>query len=344
MSVLSQSLPTRILIVEDNELALATMRDRLEMAGFDVTSALNGEQALAILQAQWFPVVVSGCKMAPVDGMELVERLRARGITDTYLIMLTPAAGSFNYERGNAAGVDDYLADQASDVEFLARIEAGFQMLALRRSLKEAQHALHARDPSDPAALAYSSQQLLAKLRAEVVRAQRYGRALSVLVVQVDDINSGAAIDTAMQNTLLTGLQNVIRLYVDWVAKIDAAEGELAFAVILPEAGAVEATTVKERIRTALQPLTMGNFRVTFGLACLERDAPAGREVQPADLLSVAQQCRRCGACSGATRLKAIQGSVAGGVAIACRQGYALASHCRFNQDVVFKQATSLAS
>jgi CheY-like chemotaxis protein len=320
------------------------MRDRLAVAGFEVTAAMSGEQALAILQEQWFPVVVSNCEMAPVDGIELVERLRARGITDTYLIMLTPAAGCFNYERGYAAGVDDYLTKQASDVEFLARIEAGFQMLALRRSLKEAQHALTSRDASDPDALAYSSQQLISKLRAEVVRAQRYGRALSVLVVHVEDANTGAPIDTPMLNTLFTGIQNVIRLYVDWVAKIEAVEGEAAFAVILPEAGATEATTVKERIRTALQPLTQGDFRLMFGLASLERDAPAGREVQPTDLLSVAQQCRRCGACSGAARLKAIQGSVAGGVAIACRQGYAIASHCRFNQDVVLKQATSLAS
>src|SRR5882757_7571730 len=136
MSVLSRTLPTRILIVDDDELELALMHDRLTVAGFEVTQASNGAQALAILEEHWFPVVLTAGEMVPVDGIQLVERLRARGVTDTYLILLGARGGSFNYERGYAAGVDDYLTKHAPDVEFIARIEAGFQMLALRRSLK----------------------------------------------------------------------------------------------------------------------------------------------------------------------------------------------------------------
>jgi DNA-binding response OmpR family regulator len=73
-----------------------------------------------------------------MTGIELTERLRARGVEDSYIIMLTGRDSTLDYEEGYRAGVDDYLTKKVRDLELLARIHAGFSTYALRRSLKEA--------------------------------------------------------------------------------------------------------------------------------------------------------------------------------------------------------------
>ena len=142
MSVLGRALPSRVLLVDDDELELELMADRLEAAGFEVARAANGEAALQLIEQQWYPLVITDWPMPVMDGITFTEALRGRGATDTYIIMLTMREASVDYERGYVAGVDDYLSKRVPDAELFARITAAFNTLALRRSLKEAQAAL----------------------------------------------------------------------------------------------------------------------------------------------------------------------------------------------------------
>ena len=106
------------------------MADRLAGAGFEVERAPDGEQALALLSRQWMPVVITDWQMPVMDGIAFTEQLRARGVEDTYVIMLTMRESSMDYERGYYAGVDDYLTKKLPDAELFARIHAGFNTLA----------------------------------------------------------------------------------------------------------------------------------------------------------------------------------------------------------------------
>ena len=142
MSVLGRALPSRVLLVDDDELELELMADRLAAAGFEVARAANGEAALQLIEQQWYPLVITDWLMPVMDGIAFTEALRGRGATDTYIIMLTMREASVDYERGYVAGVDDYLSKRVPDAELFARITAAFNTLALRRSLKEAQAAL----------------------------------------------------------------------------------------------------------------------------------------------------------------------------------------------------------
>jgi DNA-binding response OmpR family regulator len=132
----------RILVVDDDEIALELICDRLKGCGFDAWRAIGGVEALQLLEREWFPVIVTDWQMPVLSGIEMVEQLRARGVTDTYVLMLTVLDSSFDYERAYSAGVDDYLTKKAPDVELLARIHAAFSTVNLRRSLREAREAL----------------------------------------------------------------------------------------------------------------------------------------------------------------------------------------------------------
>ena len=139
---LARSTQAKILVVDDDELELALVCDRLQSCGVDVRQAANGAQALELLGREWFPVVVTDWQMPVMSGIEMTEQLRAQGLEDTYVIMLTVLDSGFDYERAYTAGVDDYLSKKMPEVELLSRIHAGFSTVNLRRQLREAREKL----------------------------------------------------------------------------------------------------------------------------------------------------------------------------------------------------------
>jgi two-component system, cell cycle response regulator len=153
IKALTQAERLSILIVDDDEIELALVGDQLEARGFDVVRASNGQEALELMDKRFFPVLLTDWQMPLMDGIELAERVRALGMDETYIIMLTMRDGRFDYERGYGAGIDDYLTKKLPDVELHARITAAFNTAALRRSLKEALAALAAAGQGKPAIL-----------------------------------------------------------------------------------------------------------------------------------------------------------------------------------------------
>jgi hypothetical protein len=66
--------------------------------------------------------------------------------------------------------------------------------------------------------------------------------------------------------------------------------------------------------------------------------------MEATELLRVAQHCRLCSGRAGAAQLSAVQRSVAVGVTIACRHGYAVESHCALKPEVAPRASEELPS
>jgi two-component system cell cycle response regulator len=137
MQALTRDAALSILVVDADAIELTLVGDQLESHGFNVVRCSNGEDALTLMVEKRFPVLLTDLQMPGMDGIELTRRVRARGIDDAYILMLTVRDASFDYERGYAAGVDDYLTKKLPDVELHARIHVAFNTSALRRELKE---------------------------------------------------------------------------------------------------------------------------------------------------------------------------------------------------------------
>lgn len=99
---------------------------------------------MKLLEEHPFPVLLLDWSMPVVNGLELTRAMRARGMQDTCVIMLTGRDEVFDYEQGYGAGVDDFLSKRVPDVELLARIHAAFTTFSLRRELRETQAGLAA--------------------------------------------------------------------------------------------------------------------------------------------------------------------------------------------------------
>lgn len=144
MRALSTDSPLEILVIDDDELARALLSDRLSARGFQVTQAGDGREALSLTEKHNFGVLLVDWQMPEMDGIELTQQLRARGMHDTCVIMLTARDGDVDYEQGYLAGVDDYLSKKVRDVELMARIHSAFTTYSLRRELRETREQLAA--------------------------------------------------------------------------------------------------------------------------------------------------------------------------------------------------------
>lgn len=91
----------RVLIVEDDESSRESLRAALEDAGYAVVVAADGEAALALyLEAD---VVVTDLVMEPIDGLQLIEKLR-RGSPQLQTILVTAHANAAVERRARRAG------------------------------------------------------------------------------------------------------------------------------------------------------------------------------------------------------------------------------------------------
>src|SRR5689334_8560986 len=99
-SATSTRTPQRILLVDDDELELELMADRLKSLGFETHTVSDGSAALELLQTQSFPVVITDWQMPQMDGIRLTENLRSRGDSETYIVMLTVLDDDSSHERG----------------------------------------------------------------------------------------------------------------------------------------------------------------------------------------------------------------------------------------------------
>jgi two-component system response regulator MprA len=113
----------RILVVEDEPSVRNAVRRALVLAGYAVTLAEDGEQALSMLAVQSPDAVVLDLLMPSVDGLEVCRRLRAAG-DRTPVLMLTARDAVADRVSGLDAGADDYVVKPFALEELLARLRA----------------------------------------------------------------------------------------------------------------------------------------------------------------------------------------------------------------------------
>ena len=332
LRVRERNLPARILVVDDDELELSLMSDRLSAVGFGVTTACDGAEALRRLEDEWYPIILADWQMPVMDGIELVKHIRDHGNDDSYFIMLSVRADAADFERGYGAGVDDYLSKKSPDAELLARIEAGLNTVSLRRSLRAARAALVDREqPGENGAddnVGRFHADFSARLRAELTRAGRYRRNCSLMLLGFHGKNA----TPAHYDELLRAVRGLIRFDIDWADRLTTENASPRIAIVLPETGPADMAAIRHRLRMGLaQHLRLENaadspLALSIGAASFDPQAQVPASVD--EMLHVAEQCRACMAADGGGHLAAVQASVVAGANIPCRSGYAVADGC----------------
>ncbi|NJL04260.1 MAG: response regulator transcription factor [Chloroflexaceae bacterium] len=123
---------TRVLIVDDEANIRLTLSTLLTRAGYDVTTAGSGEEAVELLRQQHYALLLVDLKMPGMDGMQVVEH--ARTITpDTSVIVLTGHGSLESAMDGIRHQIFDYLLKTTDPAFVVQRVKAGLEDYHRRR-------------------------------------------------------------------------------------------------------------------------------------------------------------------------------------------------------------------
>ena len=112
----------RILIVED-EMAIADLeKDYLELSGFEVEIAPDGESGLRKALEEEFNLLILDLMLPGVDGFEICKQVRAE--KNIPIIMVSAKKDDIDKIRGLGLGADDYMTKPFSPSELVARVKA----------------------------------------------------------------------------------------------------------------------------------------------------------------------------------------------------------------------------
>jgi two-component system OmpR family response regulator len=112
-----------VLLIEDDTEAARFLVKGLRDSGHTVEHAADGRAGLGQALSGQFDVVISDRMLPHVDGLAIIEAMRAKGIA-TPVLVLSALGGVDDRIRGLKAGGDDYLTKPFALAELLARIEA----------------------------------------------------------------------------------------------------------------------------------------------------------------------------------------------------------------------------
>ena len=113
---------SRILIVEDEETIADLERDYLELSGFEVEVANDGETGLEKALTDQFDLVILDLMLPGVDGFEICREVRQK--KNTPIIMVSAKKDDIDKIRGLGLGADDYMTKPFSPSELVARVKA----------------------------------------------------------------------------------------------------------------------------------------------------------------------------------------------------------------------------
>ena len=114
----------KVLAVDDEPRNLEVVSHFLEMEGFQVVTAADGEAALALVAADAPDLILLYVMMPGLEGFEVCRRLKANPATVFIpVVILTALKGTQERIKGAAAGADDFLSKPFDHVELITRVK-----------------------------------------------------------------------------------------------------------------------------------------------------------------------------------------------------------------------------
>jgi adenylate cyclase len=174
--------PPRILIADDQPMNVDILQTRLAVHGYEILTAADGEEALAIARAQRPDLILLDIMMPKMDGIEVCRHLKA---DDTLpfmpIIMVTAKADSKDIVAGLEAGADEYLTKPVDQAALVARVKSMLRIKALHDTVREQAGRLEAQS----AQLAEWNRMLEERVAEQLGELERIGRLKRFLAPQL---------------------------------------------------------------------------------------------------------------------------------------------------------------
>lgn len=264
-----------ILAVDDDQDNLNLLAGLLEHEGYRVETAISGEDALERLKTLTPDLVLLDINMPGMGGYETLSEIRKR---QHYMsvIFVSARAETDEIVKGLDAGADDYVCKPYEPVELLARVRAQLRIQDLTERLAVANDRLQELVDIDDLTGLYNMRSIYQKLDAEINRAQRFGRAVGVVMLDMDFFKSvNDSHDHLFGSFVLAEVGAIIK---DTIRQTDFAAryGGDEFLIVLSETSVGGAAGFAERLRKRIgekaftSATSSMNLTASLGLAVIE--------------------------------------------------------------------------
>ncbi len=134
----------RILVVDDIPANVKLLEARLLAEYFDVLTAADGHEALAICDRNQVDLILLDIMMPGIDGFEVCERLKANPKTNHIpVVMVTALDQPADRVRGLKAGADDFLTKPVNDLQLISRVKSLLRLKTLSDELRVRAETAH---------------------------------------------------------------------------------------------------------------------------------------------------------------------------------------------------------
>jgi diguanylate cyclase (GGDEF)-like protein len=283
----------KVLVADDELVSRRLIESSLKRWGYDVVTAADGSEALAILNSPDRPnLAILDWMMPGMSGVDICRELRLHKSEGeyTYVIMLTSKRAKDDVIEGLEAGADDYLTKPFHPQELRVRLRTGRRILYLLEQLVVAREALRDQATHDVLTQLWNRVALMEILDKELARAEREESSLGIVLVDLDhfksvnDTHGHRAGDDVLRETA-EAMRAVTRPY-DAVGRYGGEE----FLVILPGCDQVNAMSHAERLRKVISQVALtapgGEIRCTASLGVTV--GGYGIELDPSVLIAAA--------------------------------------------------------
>jgi two-component system cell cycle response regulator len=139
----------RVLIVDDLFPNIKLLETKLTVEYFDVVSAMNGPDALAVCEKGLCDIVLLDVMMPGMDGFEVCRRIKSTPTTAHLpVVMVTALDQPSDRLRGLDAGADDFLTKPIDDTALMARVRSLVRLKAVTDELRSRAMASRVGDPT----------------------------------------------------------------------------------------------------------------------------------------------------------------------------------------------------
>src|ERR687883_1516607 len=172
---------SNILVVDDNPDKLSLIEAALSLAGYRVTTATDGDEALAAIESYQPDLVITDVMMPRINGYELAQRIRSNPVTRFIPVIMQTAAGrrSDDLRRASEVGALGYITDPTDLELLLARTRTLLEFKAYLDVCEEAAFTDHLTGLAN-------RRRFERQLEREVGRVLRFGRPFCLLLLDID--------------------------------------------------------------------------------------------------------------------------------------------------------------
>ncbi len=276
-----------ILLVDDEPLNLKLLQHTLESNGFKIETALNGNDALQLLNGSSPDLILLDVIMPGIGGYEVCKKIKeCQALKAIPVIFLTALTDSGDIIKGFNAGAVDYVRKPFNVAELLARVEAHIELKRNREiieiqktklekineDLESMNRSLYHRSITDSLTGLFNRQYVLDHFQQDMALYKRYKAAVCMMMLDIDNFKKlNDTYGHIEGDAALIRCSRAIKRSIRTVDIIGRYGGE-EFLVILPLTEIKGAVAVADRIRSSMtntgnETLSVPPMTISIGVA-----------------------------------------------------------------------------